>query len=354
MVIRQREFPMSALLKKLCIIGILLLASGFSSTEMASGALPEPGTREALAPAAETTPWRIRFLDAAVVQGERVRLGEVASPVGDMPERLWREYSLRELWPSPPENSKAVSMTRPRLQEAVVATMNDLAPFCLFPGSLALQRGGVVIGKDEVQARVVKSLTPLLGGVDGEASFKDFRIPQQIFLKHSGQTVEVVPQKKVEPGRVNFRIVVSELDGSAVQRISGSVFMDVWANVPCAAVPLNKGDIIGPASITHTRVNLALHRGEPWDGRGGSWRAVRPIGLNQVISRSDIGHIPTVTKGSAVTLLYESKSIRLVVPAEALSDGVAGESIPVRNRESKKEVYGVVHDAQTILVRSFM
>ena len=345
---------MSAMLKKMCIIGMLLLGSGLSSAEIAAGATHNPEAQAAITLAADATPWRIRFLEAAVVQGERVRLGEVAVPVGDMPERLWREYALRELWPAPPANGKAVSMTRPRLQEAVVATMNDLSPYCLFPGALALQRGGVVIGKEEVQARVVKSLTPLLGSTEGEASFKDFRIPQQIFLKHSGQTVEVVPQKKVEPGRVNFRIVVSELDGSAVQRISGSVFMDVWANVPCAAVPLNKGDIIGPSSITHTRVNLALSRGEPWDGRGGSWRAVRPIGLNQIITRDDIGHIPTVTKGSVVTLLYESKSIKLAVPAEALSDGVAGESIPVRNRESKKEVYGVVHDAQTILVRSFM
>lgn len=297
--------------------------------------------------------WRIRFLEAAVVQGSHVLLGEVAVPMGDIPEEQWREMANRELWPSPEKNSKPVNMTRPRLQEAVMSTMRDLAPYCLFPGSMALQRGGRVIQKGDIQKAVYDALTPATVVMQGEAVFRDFRIPSYVFFSHAAQKLAVEPQKKVTPGRVNFRIVVKELDGTPVQRISASAFLDLWANVPSVTSPLNKDDILNPDTITYTRTNLAYLREKPWDGRGGPWKIQRPIGANQVIYQSDLRYIPTITKGTTVTLLFESKTVRLSVRGEALADGVTGESIPVKNLQSKKEVYGVVRDQQTVLITGY-
>ena len=294
--------------------------------------------------------WRIRFHEAAVVQGDKVLLYEVATPVGAMPENLWRELGNRELWPSPPARGKPVNMTRPRLQEAVVATMNDLAPYCLFPGSMALQRGGAVMGKDAVQAHVVKTLTPLVAGMPGEASFRDFRLPQYIFLKHPNQTVLVEPQKDITPGRVSIRLSVQEMDGVVVQKFSGTAFLDVWALVPAAAVMLQKDELLEASHVTHIRANLAYLNSVPWDGRGGPWRLTRAITPQEVICQSDLGHIPTVRKGTVLTLVYQSQTVRMSVQAEALSDGVAGETIPVRNLQSKKEVYAVVQDGATVVI----
>jgi flagella basal body P-ring formation protein FlgA len=295
-------------------------------------------------------PWRIRFVEAAVVQGATVLLGEVAVPVGEMPAGLWDQLAGRALWPSPPEKGRPVNMTRPRLQEAVMATMQDLAPYCLFPGSMALQRGGAVFGKEQVQDVAVKGLTPLLGQVAGEGSFRDFRLPQHIFLAHPNQRIVVEPPRRVNAGRVNFRLLVLELDGGTVQKIACSVFLDSAVDVPCAAVVLNKDDILEPGKITFKRMNLAFLREAPWDGRGGPWRITRPIGVQQVIYQSDVGHIPTVRKGTILTLVYEGKNMRLATKAEALADGVVGESIPVRNVQSKKELYGIVRDAATVVV----
>lgn len=297
-------------------------------------------------------PWRIRFLEAAIVIGPVVRLGEVAVPVGDMPPAKWRELAVRELWPSPPENGRAVNMTRPRLQEAVVRTMNDLAPYCLFPGSLALQRGGALIGREAVQETVVKALTPLAGGLDGESSFSDFRLPQYIFLEHAGQRLEVEPPKRLAPGRVTLRLLVRELDGGVAQKLSGSLFLDCLREVPCAAAPLNRDDVLEPGHVTFVRMNMARLRGEPWDGRGGPWRLQRPIGINQVIYQADLGHIPAIKKGNIVTVLYEGKSLRLSVQGEAMTDGVPGQSIPVRNVQSRKQIFGIVRDTSTVVVNT--
>ena len=301
-------------------------------------------------PSPQTEPWRIRFLEAAVVQGDRVLLGEIAVPLGDMPPGKWDELSGRALWPAPPEGGKPMNMTRPRLQEAVVQTMNDLAPYCLFPGSMALQRGGVLIGKVTIQRMVESELTPYLSGLPGEAVLRDFRLPQQVFLAHAGQELYLEPPRKVTPGRLSLRLLTREMDGAVKQKLTGSVLVDCWAEVPCATMPMNKDELLDHNKITFKRMNVANLRGAPWDGRGGPWQVVRPIPVEQVIYQSDVAHIPTVRKGSLVTLLYEGNSVRLSVQVEAMTDGAAGESIPVRNKQSKREVYGVVRDSGTVIV----
>ena len=294
--------------------------------------------------------WRIRFLDAAIVSGPTVKLGEVAVPVGNIPPGKWEELSQRDLWPSPPEGSRAVNMTRPRLQEAVMSTMRDLAPYCLFPGGMAIQRGGQLVGKEAIQRMVTKELTPLLASLKGEGVLKDFRLPEYVFLEQAGQELVLEPPHKAAPGRIALRFLVREMDGSVRQRLTGSVFLDCWVEVPCSMVILNRDDLLDHTKVTSKRMNLATLRGEPWDGLGGPWRAIRPIAADQVIYQSDLAYLPTVRKGSAVTLVYEGRTIRLNAQAEAMADGMAGESILVRNLQSRKEIYGIVRDATTVMV----
>ena len=302
--------------------------------------------------AASDEPWRIRFLDAAIVNGPTVKLGEVAVPVGSVPPGRWEELARRELWPSPPEGSRAVNMTRPRLQEAVMNTMRDLAPYCLFPGGMAIQRGGKLVGKEAIQHLVNREMTPLLAGLPGEAVLKDFRLPEYVFLEHAGQELTLEPLRKVAPGRISLRLLVHEMDGSVRQRLTGSVFLDCWAEVPCSSGILNRDDLLDHTKVTFKRMNLASLRGQPWDGLGGPWRVIRPIGVDQIIYQNDLNYLPTVTKGSTVTLIYEGKNVRLTVQAETMADGMAGESILVRNLQSRKEIYGVVRDANTIMVKA--
>ncbi|MDR2489069.1 MAG: flagellar basal body P-ring formation chaperone FlgA [Desulfovibrio sp.] len=324
------------------IVAQLLLLLALAQAPSAAEAPPRAGMAD--------DAWRIRFLDAAIVDGPMVTLGEVAVPVGNIPPGKWEELARRSLWPSPPEGGRAVNMTRPKLQEAVMRTMQDLAPYCLFPGGMAIQRGGKLIGKEGVQAMISRGMAPLLASLRGEALLKDFRLPQYVFMEHAGQELILEPLHKIAPGRIGLRLLVREMDGSVKQRLTGSVFLDCWVEAPCSTVILNRDDLLDHNKVTFKRVNLANVRGEPWDGLGGPWRVVRPVAPDQIIYRNDIAYLPTVRKGAAVTLIYEGKNIRLSARAEALADGMAGESIPVRNLQSRKEIYGVVRDAVTIMI----
>lgn len=295
-------------------------------------------------------PWRIRFLEAAIVQGGHVLLGEVAVPLGDMPPGKWEEMSGRSLWVSPDEGGRPVNMTRPRLQEAVMRTMSDLAPYCLFPGSMAVQRGGALVGNESVRQIVEKELAPHLAALPGESVLRDYRLPRYIFLAHAGERVVLEPPRKTAPGRLSLHFLVREMDGSIRQKLTGSVFIDCFADVPVSIAPMNRDDLLEHDKITFKRINLATLRGAPWDGRGGPWRTTRPIPVEQVIYQSDVAHVPTVRKGNMVTLIYEGANVRLTMRAEAMADGAAGEKITVRNTRSKREVYAMVRDSGTVII----
>jgi flagella basal body P-ring formation protein FlgA len=336
-LVRPRDYRTGPLLA-VCLALILLLG-------------PLTAARKGWAAAPEE-PWRIRFLDAAIVSGPTVKLGEVAAPVGSIPPGMWEELARRELWPSPPEGGRAVNMTRPKLQEAVMSTMRDLAPYCLFPGAMGIQRGGKLVGKEAIQNVVSKGLQPLVAALPGEASLKDFRLPEYVFLDHAGQELSLEPMHKAAPGRISLRLLVREMDGTVRQRLTGSVFLDCWADVPCSSGILNREDLLQHTKVSFKRMNLANLRGQPWDGRGGPWRIIRPIGMDQVIYQNDLTYVPTVSKGTVVTLVYDGKNIHLTMQAEAMADGMAGESILVRNRQSRKEIYGVVRDSGTVMVNA--
>jgi flagella basal body P-ring formation protein FlgA len=173
-----------------------------------------------------------------------------------------------------------------------------------------------------------------------------------VFLEHAGQELVLEPLQKIVPGRVGLRLLVLELDGSVKQRLTGSVYVDCWVEAPCSTVILNRDDLLDHNHVTFKRMNLANLRGEPWDGLGGPWRVIRPIAVEQVIYQNDLAYLPTMRKGSTVTLIYEGKNIRLTAQAVALADGMAGESIPLRNLQSRKEIYGVILDATRVMINA--
>lgn len=336
---------------KLAQIAIMLALAAFVALLLSGEAFAaEPGAGKG---AAGEVSWRLRLFEAAVVEGEHVLLGEISAPAGPMPAGLWNDLKERKLWLAPEESGRPQNLTRPKLQQAMVAAMGkEFAVLCLYPLSMTLQRGGKLYDTPSVQELVVKSLTPKLAALPGEASFSDFRLPGNIFVASKSQSLAVEEPARVAPGRLSLNLTVREIDGSVVRRLTGTVFVDCWAPVACVTAPVNKGEVLGPDVITYKRKNLAYLREEPWDGTGGPWQAVRPIGLDQPILRNDLTYVPTMKRGRVVSLVFESGNVRLSAKVQALADGISGETIPVKNLQSKRQIYAVVQDENTVLARS--
>lgn len=294
--------------------------------------------------------WRLKILPAAVTNGENVTLGEIAIPLGEIDETVWAELRGHPLWAAPPEEGKPLQINRSRLSQALREALGkDYASRCVLPTSLVIQKGGVVFREDDLRKYVINSLAPQLSAMPGEAELTEFKLPEYIFLAHGAQQIQLEPGK-LSPGRVPLRFAVKEADGNVLRRVSGTAKLSLWVNAPAAARPINKGDELMPDSITFMRLNAAQMKDVPWDGQGGPWRAIRSIGKGEPILQSDLANKMTVRRGSILTLNYERGNVRMTIQAEALADGEPGATIPVRNLQTKKQIYATVKDGGTVVI----
>lgn len=299
-------------------------------------------------PMLEQGDWRLKVAPAAVTNTDSVLLGDIAAPLGHMDPALWSDLKSRQLWPAPPEEGKPLQINRSRLSQALRQSLgNELAARCILPTSLVIQRGGLVFREDDLRSYVVKSLTPQLSAMPGEAELNEFRLPDYIFLAHNQQRVQLEPGK-LTPGRVPLRFAVQEADGTVLRRVSGTVNLTLWITVPAASRPLGKGDALTPEAVTFMRINAGQLRDLPWDGHGGPWQVTRSLITGEPILQSDLVSQLMVRRGTILTLIYVRGNLRMTTQAEALADGEPGATIPVRNLQTKKQIYATVKDASTV------
>ena len=299
-------------------------------------------------PMLEQGEWRLKVAPAAVTNTDSVLLGDIAAPLGHMDPALWSDLKSRRLWPAPPEEGKPLQINRSRLSQALRQSLgNELAARCILPTSLVIQRGGLVFREDDLRSYVVKSLTPQLSAMPGEAELNEFRLPEYIFLAHSQQRVQLEPGK-LTPGRVPLRFAVQEADGTVLRRVSGTVNLTLWITVPAASRPLGKGDALTPEAVTFMRINASQLRDLPWDGHGGPWQVTRSLITGEPILQSDLASQLMVRRGTILSLIYTRGNLRMTTQAEALADGEPGATIPVRNLQTKKQIYATVKDGSTV------
>ncbi len=295
--------------------------------------------------------WRLKILSAAIADGENVLLDEIAVPLGNIDPNLWENLRNRELWAAPPEGSKPLQINKTRLSQALREALGqDYANRCILPTSLVIQRGGVVFREDDLRDYVVKSLTPQLAAMPGEGELSDFRLPEYIFLANAGQQIQLEPGK-LAPGRVPLRFAIQEADGTTLRRVSGVCKLTLWVTVPHTARPVNKGETLAPEDVTFMRANAAQMKDAPWDGRGGPWQVIRAINKGEPILQSDLASRSMVRRGNILTLNYSRGNLHMTIQAEALADGEPGQTIPVRNLQTKKQVYATVKDGSTVEIR---
>lgn len=306
----------------------------------------------AAAVAPNDTPWRIAVREAAVITGDTVTLGEIAQPMGPMPDSLWQKLSATKLWPSPEADGRSMAVNRDKLEQALEHYLGDTARLCLLPDRMVLRRGGTLIKQDELASLVVKTLTPQARALGGEVAFRDYRLPDNIFLKDATDTLVVVPDDEhIQPGRVSFKFEERDLRGETVRKVSASVFLDCFKDVMVAAEPVDRNSPLSPDMVTTRRMNAAFLKGEPWDGMGGPWRVTRPVGENQPLYKDDLESLPMVRRGEAVELVFEGRFVTLKTMAQVLDDAGPGEPVRVRNMQSQREVYARVRDAHTVVVQ---
>lgn len=304
--------------------------------------------QQTISPMLSDNDWRLKILPAAVTNTDNVLLGDIAAPLGPIDENLWFELKGKELWPAPPEEGKPLQINKTKLSQALRQALGaEYSSRCILPTSIVIQKGGLVFREDDLRNYVVNSLTPQLAAMPGEAELTEFHLPEYIFLAHGQQQIQLEPGK-LAPGRVSLRFAVQDTDGKVLRRVAGTAKLMLWVTAPAAARPLNKGETLAPDAVTFMRMNAAQMKDVPWDGQGGPWQVVRSIATGEPILKSDLGSKMMVRRGNILNLVFARGNLRMTLQAEALADGQPGETIPVRNLQTKKQIYAKVKDGSTV------
>ncbi|UIJ39050.1 flagellar basal body P-ring formation chaperone FlgA [Desulfobaculum bizertense] len=295
--------------------------------------------------------WRLSIKKAATVEQDVVRLSDIATPVGPLSQADWQALGTTELWKSPRNYGGQMDISREKLRNLLGYYLEDIVRLCIIPGHLTIQKGGRIVEGAELQKMLVESLTPQLRSLPGENSLRDFRVPEFVFLRDTQNTLDTSIKGQLKPGRVSLRIQEKGLDGHVFRKFSGTAFLDSWRTVACAATPLNSKEELSPENVTFVRKNAAFLRGTPWDGKRFGMRVMRPVGAGQVIYADVLDNVPVIARGDRVTVVYQKKHIRLTMTGKAMEDGSIGDSILVRNMQSRRDVSGVVQGAGTVVIK---
>ncbi len=299
----------------------------------------------------ENKDWRIVIKSAATVNGPRVLLGDIAEFYGKLPEKTKKDLAKVELWNAPSRGRKHINVNRVELRTVLKHYLGDMVSNCVLPATLAIQAGGKVISGEELQQVVVKVLTPQARALEGSYKFRDFKLPDYLFFADKMDSLKVNLPHVLKAGNNTFKLEIVSIDGRVLRTLSSGVFLDLWKPVPCPVRPLNRREIITPDLITWKNQNMAYMGDRAWDGKGGPWIIKAPVGKGQPIMKSSIEPAPVIARGDRVDLVFQSPHMRLSVLAESLEDGGVGESITVRNLQSKRKIVAKVIDAQTVSVR---
>lgn len=294
--------------------------------------------------------WRLQVRQAAVTTGERVRLSEVVHVVGEAPANINARLEKVLLWKGPEYEGRQQAVPNKQIKKLMEYYAPKLAPACVYPSRLVVQKGGAVFDRRDIEQKIVEFLTPRLALPDGEVELRDFRVPNYIFLPDEFGAVEITANGTVKPGPVSVVVQAKGMDGHIAHRAAASLFADVWKTVPCAARPINRNDEVTADKVTFIRKNLA-YVSDPWDGQGGSYRMTRPVGTGQPLLMGAMEPVPMIAKGERVTLMFQGRTVKLAIKAVALSDAEFGDLVEVRNLQSKRIVLATVQDTTTVVVR---
>ena len=170
-------------------------------------------------------------------------------------------------------------------------------------------------------------------------------------------SIDVLPPVRPTPGRV--RLTVRILVGGELQHtVSGLFDVRVRRTVVLASASLPTGTVL---TADHLTVNDEWSDERPVHADVADLfdRQLRrsipvgvPVGLRDLKPVKDAKSQPLIAVGDVVRLVVRQGNLTVIVPtAEALQSGLPGETIRVRNLESRKIVVGRVVSAREVEVR---
>ncbi len=207
------------------------------------------------------------------------------------------------------------------------------------------------VSEDDVASAVQKEFAEQ--GLDEDLDLEFFG-GQSSFVIENAKTAKImVTGLKYDETQNKFSVNVEVFaDGKPEVRsaLQGKYYVLTEAYVPVRNI--NKGEVIKAADLKSVKVRRnrikanVMTSVEQLEDK----EAKRSLKEGKLISDREVGERILIKKGDVINLVYKTEQMQIIAKGEALSDGAKNQKIEVENTKSKKKVYGVVIDADTVEV----
>ncbi|MBB1519608.1 flagellar basal body P-ring formation chaperone FlgA [Aquipseudomonas guryensis] len=145
-------------------------------------------------------------------------------------------------------------------------------------------------------------------------------------------------ESPVQPvGRVTVRV---SCEGSSPWTVFVPAQVRLFRPIVVATRPLKRDQVLGPADVSMIEQDIGpLSRGYLTDAAQAIGKKLtRPLQADQVLTPASLELAESIRRGDQVVITARSGTISVRMPGEALSDGVLGEQINIRNQRSQRTV----------------
>ncbi len=178
--------------------------------------------------------------------------------------------------------------------------------------------------------------------------FKSLTAPEPFVLPPGRMTTEVIP---ADPDLLHSRrfTVIFRVNGEVARNLVLRAELEAIAPVAVAAGDLQRGMLLTERDLNLAEVDLVEVRQPCFDLRELVGKKLkRSVRLGEPLERSSVEFPPLVQRGEVVTLIARRGAVTVTARGEARQDGGQGETIRVRNLDSRRDLSGRVAGAGLI------
>lgn len=213
------------------------------------------------------------------------------------------------------------------------------------------EKGLLVVSENEVSEAIKKELVE-----QGHAEAVDLEFfgGQTVFqIEAAKQAKILVEGLKLNALQNKFSCDVEVFaDGRpyAKTNVSGKYY--VLGDIFVPARHIEKGEIITPDMLK--TITVRMNRIKPMfvvdRDKLVDKEAKKYLKEGKIINDRDVGTKILIKKNDIITMVYQTDNMQITAKAQARQDGSKGEKIEIENTKSKKVLYGIVLDADTVIV----
>jgi flagellar basal body P-ring formation protein FlgA len=211
---------------------------------------------------------------------------------------------------------------------------------------------GWVLEREEIERILETYLQKIVNDPKKSLQIKDLRCDATVLLPPGALSHEVIAPEQAYRGGSLSATVVFLINGQEKKRIRISARVDLYADVLVASRFLQRHHELEEKDVQWVNRNVAILPNDIVTEMGDvlGRRTTLSINGQEVFRKGMVEFPPVIKRGDRVIMTIENRQFKITTWGETKDEGRRGDRIRLVNLSSKKEVFGRVLDANTVLV----